>query len=91
MLAQRMGLRNGLAVHAVSSAVLAFFMGTFILLFMSIINVLPVGGLAGVAGFFIGSYLLVLAVAYLSILIFLPFASKLASTISKFNPAQPSA
>lgn len=88
MLAGRMGLRNNIAAHAVSSAVLAFFMGTFILLFMAIINVLPVGGLEGVIGFFVGAYLLVLVVAYVSILIFLPLATKLAIAISKFDPAQ---
>lgn len=86
-LAGRMGL-TGIAAHFVSSAVLAFFMGTFILLFMAVINVLPTAGIGGFAGFFVGSYPLVLAAAYVAILIFLPLAMKLASSVSGFNPAQ---
>lgn len=87
-LAQKMGLKGGIGAHFVSSAVLAFFMGTFILLFMAFINVFPVAGFEGAAGFFAGAYLLVLAVAYAAILIFLPVAMKIAGAVSGFNPAQ---
>lgn len=85
-LAGRMGL-TGAAAHFISSAVLAFFMGTLILLFMAVINVLPTAGIAGLAGFFIGAYPLVLVAAYVAILVFLPLAMKIAISISGFNPA----
>ena len=55
---------------------------------MAVINVLPTAGIGGFAGFFVGSYPLVLAAAYVAILIFLPLAMKLASSVSGFNPAQ---
>lgn len=86
-LAGRMGLK-GIGAHFVSSAVLAFFMGTLILLFMAVINVLPEAGVEGFAGFFASAYLLVLAAAYVAILVFLPLATRLATSISGFDPAQ---
>lgn len=85
-LAGRMGL-TGVAAHFISSAVLAFFMGTLILLFMAVINVLPTAGVTGLVGFFISAYPLVLIAAYVAILIFLPLAMRIATSISGFNPA----
>lgn len=86
MLAAKIGAK-GLAAHLISSAVLAFFMGTFILFFCAFINVVTAAGMMGVLGFFISAYPLVLAAAFVCIAAFLPAAMKLAVAISGFNPA----
>lgn len=86
-LAKKMGVKNGVAVHFISSAVLAFFMGTLILFFCAFVNVFTTAGIAGVLGFFLSAYPLVLLAAYVSILVFVPLGSKIAAGITGFDPA----
>ncbi len=88
MLAAKMGMRDGLGAHLISSVVLAFFMGTFILFFCALINVLTVGGMPAVIGFFISGYPVVLAAAFVAIVLFVPLAMKVGAAISGFNPAE---
>ena len=88
LLAATIGVRK-LAAHVVSSAVLAFFMGTFILLFCAIVNTLAEGGPMAVAGFFVSAYPIVLAVAFVCVVAFLPLCVKVATCLSGFDPAKP--
>ncbi len=81
-------VKNSLVAHFISSAVLAFFMGTFILFFCAYINIYDMAGMSGVFGFFISAYGLVLLAAYISILIFVPLGGKVATAISGFDPAK---
>lgn len=87
MLAGKLGVRNGIGVHFISSAVLAFFMATLILFFCAFINVFTTAGMPGVIGFFVSAYPLVLFAAYVSILVFVPIGSKIAAGVSGFDPA----
>lgn len=87
-LAAALKVRNQLGAHFISSAVLAFFMGTFILFFCAYINIYDLAGMPGVIGFFISAYWLVLLAAYVSILIFVPLGGKVATAISGFDPAK---
>ncbi len=87
-LVAKLGVKNPIAAHFISSAVLAFFMSVLILFFMAIINILGVGGFEAVLGFFVSAFPLVLAVVYVAILVFVPIGSKLAAAISGFNPSQ---
>ena len=87
-LAAKMGLTNGIGAHLVSSAVLAFFMATIILFFCALINVLTTAGMAGVMGFFMMGYPVVLAVAFVAIVLIVPLAMKIAVALSGFDPAQ---
>ncbi len=87
-LASALKVRNPLGAHVISSAVLAFFMGTFILFFCSYINIYDLAGMAGVFDFFVSAYGLVLLAAYISILVFVPLGGKVATAISGFDPAK---
>lgn len=86
-LAAKLGLVGGVGAHFVSSAVLAFFMGTIILFFCAFINVFAAAGMLAVLGFFASAYGVVLLAAYASILVFLPIGMKIARAISGFDPA----
>lgn len=88
-LAEKLGAKGRVAVHLISSAVLAFFMGTLILLFMAFLNVFAQGGMAGVVSFFASAYGLVLVAAYACILAFLPLVMKLAGAVTGFRPGAP--
>ena len=87
-LAAALKVRNPLGAHFISSAVLAFFMGTFILFFCAYINIYDLAGMPGVIGFFISAFWLVLLAAYVSILVFVPLGGKVATAISGFDPAK---
>ncbi|WP_165173434.1 hypothetical protein [Adlercreutzia sp. ZJ242] len=88
-LAAKLGLKPGsLGTHLVSSAVLAFFMGTLILFFCALVNVLSVGGIQGVLGFFMMGYPIVLAAAFVAIVLCVPAAMKVAAAISGFDPTK---
>lgn len=88
MLAAKLGLKGGFGAHIVSSAVLAFFMATLILFFCALVNVITVAGMPGVLGFFVSSYPIVLLMAFIAIVIFVPLAMKAATAISGFDPTQ---
>lgn len=86
MLAAKLGFPKGIVNHLISSAVLAFFMGTFILFFCGFINLIMVGGMPGVGGFFLMAYPTVLIVSFIDIVVFVPPSMKIAAAISGFDP-----
>jgi hypothetical protein len=85
-----LGIKNRVGVYIIENIVLGFCFATAITFVLSFINNIVSQGMAGVFGFFVTYVPGIIVTAIILIMVFRIPLSKLAATISGFDPAVPS-